>query len=192
MEGVVRETAVSVHVTLEFTPNPDTLKYVVSVPLLERGVLDFTAPEQAAGAPFVERLFRVPGVRAVMLAHDFVTVTVRSQDVLAAVNSAMLGTIREHLEAGDPILTADFEMNAHGADDSAVAQQIKTILDEQVRPAVAMDGGDIIFDHFENGIVYLQLKGSCSGCPSSTATLKMGIEQHLRELIPEVMQVEAV
>lgn len=183
----------SISVTLEFTPNPDTLKYVVSERLLERGALDFTDPAQAEGAPLAERLFRVPGVKAVMIAKDFVTVTVTGQDVMMDVNTAMLREIREHLEAGEPVVTdALSAQDEHGADDSHVAQQIKSILDQQVRPAVAMDGGDIVFDRFENGIVYLELKGSCAGCPSSTATLKMGIEQHLRELIPEVQQVEAV
>jgi len=186
------ETAVSVNVTLEFTPNPDTLKYVVSQPILGRGVLDFTSSEQAEHAPLAKRLFAVPGVKAVMLAKDFVTVTVTGQDMLGPVNTAVLTGIKEHLESGEAIVDEDLALDQHGADDSLVAQQIKAILDEQVRPAVARDGGDIVFDHFEDGIVYLELKGSCSGCPSSTATLKMGIEQHLRELIPEVLQVEAV
>ena len=188
-----RRIHVSISVTLEFTPNPDTLKYVVSERLLERGALDFTEVSQAEGAPLAQRLFRVPGVKAVMLAKDFVTVTVTGQDAMRDVNTAMLREIREHLEAGEPVVTeALAPQSEHGADDSRVAQQIKAILDQQVRPAVAMDGGDIVFNRFENGIVYLELKGSCSGCPSSTATLKMGIEQHLRELIPEVQQVEAV
>jgi len=184
---------VGINVTLEFTPNPDTLKYVVSTRLLPGGVLDFTEASQAEGAPLAERLFRTPGVRAVMLAPDFVTVTVTGQDVMMAVNTAMLSEIREHLEAGEPVVTDALPaQEEHGADDSAVAQQVKAILDAQIRPAVARDGGDIVFDHYENGIVYLELKGSCQGCPSSTATLKMGIEQHLCESIPEVQQVEAV
>ena len=182
----------SVNVTLEFTPNPDTLKYVVSQQLLPRGVLDFTSADQAEGAPLAQRLFAVAGVRAVMLAKDFVTVTVTGQDMLGPVNTAVLAQIREHLEAGEPIVSDALAVDQHGADDSLVAQQVKAILDEQVRPAVARDGGDIVFNRFEDGIVYLELKGSCSGCPSSTATLKMGIEQHLRDLIPEVLQVEAV
>jgi Fe-S cluster biogenesis protein NfuA len=184
---------VNISVTLEFTPNPDTLKYVVSTQLLERGALDFTDASKAEGAPLAQRLFRTKGVKAVMIAKDFVTVTVEGQDVMMDVNTAMLREIREHLEAGEPVVTDALPaQDEHGTDDSLVAQQIKSILDQQVRPAVAMDGGDIVFDRFENGIVYLELKGSCAGCPSSTATLKMGIEQHLREMIPEVQQVEAV
>lgn len=183
----------NISVTLEFTPNPDTLKYVVSTQLLERGALDFTDPSKAEGAPLAQRLFKTEGVKAVMIAKDFVTVTVAGQDVMMDVNTAMLREIREHLEAGEPVVTDALPaQDEHGTDDSLVAQQVKSILDQQVRPAVAMDGGDIVFDRFENGIVYLELKGSCAGCPSSTATLKMGIEQHLREMIPEVQQVEAV
>ena len=183
----------SVHITLEFTPNPDTLKYAVSQPLLERGALDFTSPDKAVGAPLAEALFRVPGVKAVMIARDFVTVTVTGQDMLGPVNSAMLKEITAHLEAGLPVITSAFKApDDHGEDNSEVAQQIKAILDAQIRPAVARDGGDIVFDRFENGIVYLELKGSCAGCPSSTATLKMGIEHALREMIPEVQQVQAV
>ena len=184
----------SVTVTLEFTPNPDTLKYATSAPLLDRAAAyEFVDASKTEGAPLAAALFEVEGVKAVMIAKDFVTVTVSAQDMLAPVNSAMLKAIPAYLESGQPIITDDYEAPSdHGEDDSQVAQQIKAILDQQVRPAVARDGGDIVFNRFEDGIVYLELKGSCSGCPSSTATLKMGIEHHLREVIPEVQQVEAV
>jgi len=183
---------VSVHITLEFTPNPHTLKYVVSRPLLERGAFDFTAPEQAAQAPLAARLFEVPGVAGVMIATDFITITVTGAGVMMDVNAALPGIIVEHLEADRPVIEAGLQVPEHALDDSAVAQQIKTLLDEQIRPAVAMDGGDIIFERFDEGVVYLELKGACAGCPSSMATLKMGIEQHLREQIPEVLEVRAV
>lgn len=184
----------SITVTLEFTPNPDTLKYTVSQPLLERpAAYEFTDAAQTEGAPLAAALFAVEGVKGVMIAQDFVTVTVTGQDMLGPVNSAMLKEIPAHLEAGLPVVTSDYEPPSdHGEDNSQIAQQIKSILDQSVRPAVARDGGDIVFNRFEDGIVYLELKGSCSGCPSSTATLKMGIEHHLREMIPEVQQVEAV
>ena len=184
----------SITVTLEFTPNPDTLKYAISQPLLDRpAAYEFTDPARTEGAPFAAALFAVDGVKAVMIAKDFVTVTVTGQEQLGPVNAAMLKQIPAYLESGSPVVTADFEAGSdHGEDDSQIAQQIKAILDQQVRPAVARDGGDIVFNRFEDGIVYLELKGSCSGCPSSTATLKMGIEHHLREMIPEVQQVEAV
>ncbi len=183
-----------VDITLEFTPNPDTLKYALSQPLHDRGVLDFTDASKAVGAPLAEALFRIPGVKAVMLAKDFITVTVTGQDMLGAVNTAMLTEIPAHLEAGLPVVTSELVTadDAHGEDSSHVAMQVKTILDQQIRPAVARDGGDIVFNRFEEGVVYLELKGACQGCPSSTATLKMGIESRLRDLIPEVLQVEAI
>lgn len=181
-----------VTVTLEFTPNPDTLKYLVSGRLLPRGTLEFTDPAQAATSPLAARLFAVPGVKALLIAKDFVTVTVTGQEVMMDVNRAMLREIREHLEAGLPITTAPLPEQEHGGQDSEVARQVIEILDERIRPAVAMDGGDIVFDRFEDGVVYLELKGSCHGCPSSLATLKLGIEQQLRQLVPEVREVQAV
>jgi len=183
---------VSIHVTLEFTPNPNTLKYVVSTPLLKQGAFDFTEATQAQNAPLAARLFAIPGVAGVMLSTDFVTITVTGSDAMMDVNVAVPRAIKEHLEAGEPVVNAELKTQEHAEDDSAVARQIKTVLDEHIRPAVAMDGGDIVFERFDEGIVYVELRGACAGCPSSMATLKMGIEQHLRELIPEVLEVRAV
>ncbi len=182
----------SVNVHLEFTPNPDTLKYAVSQVLIERGAADFTDPSQAEASPLAKRLFAVNGVAAVMIGRDFVTVTVTDQLLMMEVNTAMLREIKAHLEAGEPVITGEVTTNEHGGDGSEVAQKVIAILDEQIRPAVAMDGGDIVFDKFESGVVYLQLKGSCSGCPSSMATLKQGVETRLRQLVPEVLEVQAV
>ena len=182
----------SVNVTLEFTPNPDTLKYNVSEPLIPRGALDFTDPAAAADSPLAERLFAIEGVKGVMIAKAFVTITVDGQDRMMEVHASVPVAIKEHLEAGEPVFSGTLPESEHGAHDSEVAQKIISVLDEQIRPAVAMDGGDIVFDDFREGVVYLELKGSCSGCPSSLATLKMGIEQHLRELFPEVQEVVAV
>lgn len=182
----------SVHVTLEFTPNPDTLKYVVSQRLMERGAMSFLNAEEAGGAPLAQELLGIEGVSAVMIAPEFVTITVADPKHMMDVNAVVPVHIKQHLEAGKPVITDALPVEEHGTDNSEVALKIKAILDEQVRPAVAMDGGDIVFDHFEDGVVYLELKGSCAGCPSSTATLKMGIEQHLREVIPEVEEVQAI
>jgi Fe-S cluster biogenesis protein NfuA len=189
---MARSTPTPVTVTLEFTPNPDTLKYLVSQRLLPRGTLEITTPAAAASSPLAQRLFAVGGVRSLLIAKDFVTVTVTSQDRIMEVNRAMLREIREHLERGEPIVTAPLPEQEHGDQDSEVARQVIEILDARIRPAVAMDGGDILFDRFEDGVVYLELKGSCHGCPSSLATLKMGIEQQLRALVPEVREVQAV
>ncbi len=181
-----------VHVSLEFTPNPDTLKYAVSMPLLERGALEFVDAEAAADSPLAQRLFEIEGVKAVMIAKDFVTITVADQDVMMETNTAVIDTLKEHLEAAQPVFTGELPASEHGAVGDEVSRKVVEILDAQIRPAVAMDGGDIVFDRFDGGIVYLQLKGSCSGCPSSMATLKHGIEQRLRMLVPEVREVQAV
>lgn len=180
----------SVNVSLEFTPNPDTLKYTVSVPLLDRGALEFTSPEEAAESPLALRLFEINGVKAVMIGRDFVTITVADQDVMMEANTAVIAALKTHLEAGEAVFTGE-RPNEHGAATDEVSRKVVEILDAQIRPAVAMDGGDIVFDRFDGGVVYLQLKGSCSGCPSSMATLKHGIEQRLRMLVPEVQEVQA-
>ncbi|MDJ0976431.1 MAG: NifU family protein [Planctomycetota bacterium] len=182
----------SVTVSLEFTPNPDTLKYAVSIPLLERGALDFVDPSTAGDSPLAQKLFGVTGVKAVMIGRDFVTITIADQDLMMEANTAVIETLKQHLDAGEPVFTGELPASEHGAVDDEVSRKVVEILDAQIRPAVAMDGGDIVFDRFDAGIVYLQLKGSCSGCPSSMATLKHGIEQRLRMLVPEVAEVQAV
>lgn len=180
----------SVAVHLEFTPNPDTLKYAVSKPLLERGALDFTRAEDASDSPLAQRLFAIEGVDAVMIGRDFVTVTVRDQKRMMDVNRGVMEGLQAHLENDEPVYTGSQD-DAHGTDESDVARRVIAILDEQVRPAVAMDGGDILFDRFEDGVVYLHLRGSCAGCPSSLATLKQGVEMRLRQMVPEVLEVRA-
>jgi Fe-S cluster biogenesis protein NfuA len=182
----------SVTVTLEFTPNPDTLKYAVSEPLLQRGALDFPTRDTAGDSPLARYLFEVDGVDAVMIGRDFVTVTVTDAKSMPTVNGAMLERIKQHLDNGEPVFTGELPGSDHGVAGDPISQQIVEILDAQIRPAVAMDGGDIVFDRFESGVVYLHLKGSCAGCPSSMATLKHGVEQRLRQLVPEVSAVEAV
>lgn len=178
-----------VNVSLEFTPNPDTLKYTVNQQLLERGAENFTEVAKAERSPLARRLFNVDGVKAIMIGPTFVTVTVTGQDKLMSVNTAMLKEIRQHLEAGEPVVTGPRTDSDHAGNDSEITQKIIDILDQQVRPAVAQDGGDIVFQKFESGTVYLQMRGSCSSCPSSVATLKQGIEMRLRELVPEVVEV---
>ena len=182
----------SINVTLEVTPNPDTLKYNVSQPLLERGAIDFPTAADAHDSPLADRLFAVEGVQGVMIGKTFVTITVAGPDKMMGVNAAVPTVLKEHLEAGEPVFTGEQPASDHGAQGTEVAQRIGEVLDAQIRPAVAMDGGDVVFDDFRDGVVYLELKGSCAGCPSSLATLKMGIEAHLREIIPEVQEVVAV
>ena len=180
-------------VQLEFTPNPDTLKYRVSAQLLTSGAAFFQSPEEAeAYSPLASKLFVIDGVSAVMIGTDFVTVTVADPAKMPTIHPAVLEAVPSHLDAGGLAVTEAWRDEDHTGDHEGVSAHIIEILDSQIRPAVAMDGGDIVFDRFEGGVVYLQLKGSCHGCPSSMATLKQGIETRLRQEIPEVLEVQAV
>lgn len=184
-----------VYVTLEFTPNPNTLKYSVNRQLLEKGALNILRSSDAdAKSPLAAKLMRVPGIAAVMIGKDFVTVTKTEAGDWDLVHKSTSSTIEEHLTAGEPVLAPGaMEYTGHqGGGTSEVESRIREILDNEIRPSVAMDGGDITFDRFEAGVVYLHMQGSCAGCPSSTATLKMGIETRLRDAIPDIVEVVAV
>jgi Fe-S cluster biogenesis protein NfuA len=187
----------SVNIQLEWTPNPSTLKYVVDRRLLAGGAVNFTQREEAEKkSPLARKLMDVKGVSAVMIGLNFVTVTKGDEGEWDELNDAVMSTLDSHLEANEPVVDEEALAAARaavGTDASgSVEQRIREILDAEIRPAVAQDGGDITLDRFENGIVYLHMKGSCSGCPSSTATLKMGIESRLREVIPEVVEVVSI
>lgn len=181
----------------EQTPNPQTLKFLPGREVLGSQTADFTDAEAAAASPLAAKLFEIAGVTGVFLGSDFITVTKDEAD-WKDLKPVILGTIMEHFTSGAPILTAGQSQpeDASGAgDDEADAEiivQIRDLLDSRVRPAVAQDGGDIIYHGFRNGVVYLKMQGSCSGCPSSTATLKHGIENLLRHYVPEVTEVRAV
>ena len=176
----------------EQTPNPATLKFLPGRAVVERGTADFGSASVASRSPLAERLFRVDGVERVFLGGDFVTVTKRSDKEWQVMKPVILGIIMEHFTTGQPVLLAEAEATGAAEDDDEIVVQIKELLDTRVRPAVAQDGGDIVFRGFERGVVYLHMQGSCSGCPSSTATLKMGIENMLRHYVPEVVEVRAV
>ena len=183
-----------VYVSLEFTPNPNTLKYSVNRELLDRGAANFTKKEDAeARSPLAARLFAIPGIAAVMIGKNFVTVTKTDEGDWDVVHKSCSSAIEQHLSKGEKILNEE-AMNAaaHKGGTTEIETRIRQILDTEIRPAVAMDGGDITFEKFENGTVFLYLQGSCAGCPSSTMTLKMGIETRLREAIPEVQEVVSV
>ena len=183
----------STTIQLEFTPNPDTLKYSVSQPLMERGAAFFKSAEEVGDqSELASMLFEIDGICAVMIGTTFVTVTVSDPAKMPEIHPAVMQRVPAHLDAGKGIVSESWHDADHTGDHDGVSQQIIGILDEQIRPAVAMDGGDIVFDRFENGVVYLELKGSCHGCPSSMATLKQGIEVRLRQAIPEVLEVQAV
>jgi Fe-S cluster biogenesis protein NfuA len=181
----------------EQTPNPATLKFLPGRAVMVTGTANFTDLETAARlSPLGERLFALPHVTGVFLGADFITVTKHGDGDWYQLKPAILAVIMEHFTAGRPVLLAGFAespvVEPSDEDEDEVVSQIKELLETRVRPAVAQDGGDIIFHDYEDGIVYLHMQGSCSGCPSSTATLKAGIENMLRYYIPEVVEVRAV
>ncbi len=186
----------SVNIQLEWTPNPSTLKYVVDQKMLPRGAMNFTTQALAEEkSPLANKLFGIKGVVAVMLGTNFVTVTKGDDGEWDELNDLVMLNLDQHLTAGEPVVkqeVLDATAAATVTGGTEVEQKIREILDNEIRPAVAQDGGDITLDRFEAGVVYLHMQGSCAGCPSSTATLKQGIETRLRELIPEVTEVVAV
>jgi Fe-S cluster biogenesis protein NfuA len=179
----------------ETTPNPSTLKFLPGQTVLGQGALEFRSLESAANAPLAQALLSIDGVEAVMYGADFVSVTKSDAD-WAHLKPAILGTIMEHFASGAPLLiggaTAEAQQGEDGVDpaDAETVAAIKELIETRVRPAVAGDGGDIVFRGFRDGIVYLGMKGACSGCPSSTATLRHGIENLLRHFLPQVRAVE--
>ncbi|MBP7002099.1 NifU family protein [Amaricoccus sp.] len=179
----------------ESTPNPATLKFLPGQVVLAAGTADFPSETAAAASPLARRIFGAGGVTGVFFGHDFVTVT-KAEDVdWSHVKPAILGAIMEHFQSGAPAMEGEagtVEHAAHDGPDAEIVGQIKELLDTRVRPAVAQDGGDITFHGFDRGVVYLHMQGACAGCPSSTMTLKMGIENLLRHYIPEVTEVRPV
>jgi Fe-S cluster biogenesis protein NfuA len=184
----------SMFIQTEETPNPATLKFLPGREVVASGSVDFASRENAGRSPLAERLFKVDGVERVFLGQDFVTVTKGGAKEWSVMKPALLGVIMEHFVSGQPVLLAEDAAPPAGEDgeEDEIVAQIKDLLETRVRPAVAQDGGDIIFDSFKDGVVYLHMQGSCSGCPSSTATLKMGIENMLRHYVPEVVEVRPV
>ena len=186
----------------ETTPNPATLKFLPGQVVLEEGSADFRSPDEAEASPLALRLFEIPGVTGVFFGHDFISITKEEQDDNGFdwqhLRPAVLGAIMEHFVTGQPVMSnTDGDLSGEGEEffeegDEQIVKTIKELLDTRVRPAVAQDGGDITFRGFKEGIVYLHMKGACAGCPSSTATLKYGIQNLLRHFIPEVQEVSAV
>jgi Fe-S cluster biogenesis protein NfuA len=185
----------------ETTPNPNTLKFLPGRVLAENGSQDFRSAEDAARSPLAARLFGLEGVAGVFFGTDFLTVT-RAEDGLTwpQLKAPILAAVMDHFTSGEPLFAADAANDAsqgHGAEvyegeTAQVVAEIKELLDNRIRPAVAQDGGDILFDRFEpeTGVVWLHMRGACSGCPSSSATLKSGVENMLRHYVPEVTRVE--
>lgn len=181
----------------EATPNPATLKFLPGRIVMGSGTLDLRDAEDATRSPLAQRLFGVSGVSGVFLGSDFITVT-KSDGEWPHLKPAILGAIMEHFMSGAPVLAEnsaadlDEEGEFFAPEDAETVETIKDLLETRIRPAVAGDGGDITFRGYKDGTVYLVMKGACSGCPSSTATLKHGIQNLLRHFLPEVREVEAV
>jgi len=192
---------IAMFIQTEATPNPATLKFLPGRVVLDSGSADFRKPQDAESSPLAQKLFELPGVDGVFFGYDFVTITKDENDEdgfdWAHLKPAILGVIMEHFMSGQPVMVADFPAQQDGEEfyeesDEQIVNTIKELLDTRVRPAVAQDGGDITFHGFREGVVYLHMRGACAGCPSSTATLKHGIQNLLRHFIPEVNEVEAV
>ena len=180
----------------EATPNPATLKFLPGKVVLDEGTREFRAASEAEPvSPLAARLFDVDGVTGVFLGSDFISVT-KDHREWQLLKPAVLGAIMEHFLSGEPVVT-DGKGAGHGGEDfdpkdAEIVATIKELIETRVRPAVANDGGDIIFHGFRSGIVYLKMHGACSGCPSSTATLRHGIENLLKHFVPEVEEVQPV
>ncbi len=177
----------------EDTPNPETMKFIPGKVVMESGTASFTSKEQALSSPLAIELFEILGVRGVFYGNDFITITKELDKNWDSLKPHILMSIMEHYVKGAPLFTeVKAQKLSSDENDSDIVKQIKELIDTRVRPSVAQDGGDIRFDSFKEGIVYLEMHGSCSGCPSSTATLKQGIESMLMHYVPEVQGVEAI
>ena len=179
----------------EGTPNPATLKFLPGQDVMGLSTADFASAESAGRSPLATALFALPGVARVFLGGDFITVTKTDALDWQSLKPQVLGAIMEHFVAGRPVIEGAHDGDAEEDTDPAdqeVVDQIKELLDTRVRPAVASDGGDIVFRGYRDGVVRLHMQGACSGCPSSSATLKHGIENMLKHYVPEVTAVEQV
>jgi len=183
----------------EATPNPNTLKFLPGREVMASGTAFFTSAKEAAPSPLAAALFKIEGVAAVFLGADFITVSRAEGVEWETLKAPLLSAVMDHFVTGKPVIgdvemwrKGDAEKENSASGDPALVAQIKELIETRVRPAVAQDGGDIIFRGFEDGIVKLELHGACSGCPSSTMTLKNGIENMLKHYVPEVVAVEAV
>jgi Fe-S cluster biogenesis protein NfuA len=181
----------------EATPNPATLKFIPGRPVLGDGTLEFRAGEETEGSPLATRLFEIDGVTGVFFGSDFISVT-KGDGEWQHLKPAILGAIMEHYQSGEPVAPGAQteeslgEGESFAPEDAETVKTIKELLETRVRPAVAQDGGDITFQGYRDGIVFLHMRGACSGCPSSTATLRHGIENLLRHFIPDVQEVRPV
>jgi NFU1 iron-sulfur cluster scaffold homolog, mitochondrial len=190
-----KQGAYCMFIETEATPNPATLKFLPGRAVMRTGTADFATPTAASRSPLASALFALPGVARVFLGADFITVTKTNEAGWPELKPQVLGTVMEHFVAGREMVDSADELAPDedvAPEDREIVAQIKELIDTRVRPAVAGDGGDIVFRGYRDGIVRLHMQGACSGCPSSSATLKHGIENMLRHYVPEVQAVEQV
>lgn len=179
----------------EATPNPDSLKFIPGRIVMQQGTASYTTATDCHNSPLAKRLFELENVSGVFFGNDFITITKKNEADWYVMKPSILGIIMEHFVANLPVIIdaplATQSETTQGEDDE-LSIQIRDLIDTRVRPAVAQDGGDILFHSFVDGIVFLKMQGACAGCPSSTATLKSGIENMLRYYVPEVQEVRAI
>ena len=182
----------------EDTPNPQTIKFLPGKEVMNDNVMEINNESEALVSPLAKRVFDVEGIKSVFLGSNFITVTKETSANWQVIKPLALAAIMDHYTSGEPVI-ADEAVNQINEEfindeliDREVINQIKELIETRVRPAVAQDGGDIIFKGFKNGVVYLHMRGACAGCPSSTITLKNGIENMLKHYIPEIDSVEAI
>lgn len=191
-------TESTIHIHAETTPNPHTLRFVVNREMIGAGSANFRDLASARTSPLANALFEIPGVQGVLIGQGFVTVTKSPESLWAEMAQSCTRTIRTVLETVEDVVglpaapAAPADPSTAGAGDDPISLKIQEILNAEIRPAVAMDGGDIVFYGFKDGVVSLHMQGSCSSCPSSVLTLKMGVENRLKMLIPEVREVVQV
>ena len=184
----------------EPTPNPLSLKFLPGRIVMKEGTAFFQDKSKSSNSPLAKRLFSIEGVSGVFFGNDFITITQEKNTDWQILKPMILGAIMDHYNSDEEVLiksknnsiNIDSKLSEAKQEDNEIVKQIKDLLDTRIRPAVAMDGGDIVFQRFEKGIVYLHMQGACSGCPSSTATLKMGIENMLKHYVPEVKEIRQI
>ena len=176
----------------EATPNPSTIKFLPGQDVLGQGTAEFKSVEETAQAPLAKRLFALQGVEVVFFGADFISVSKAGDTDWSMLKPMVLGALMEHFSTGQPVVLESFAQGGEAVEEDEISAQIRELIDTRVRPMVAMDGGDIEFESFEDGIVLLRMRGACAGCPSSTMTLKSGIENMLKHFIPEVQEVRPV
>lgn len=176
----------------EATPNPAVIKFLPGQNVMDSGVAEFKTRDDSARSPLAQRLFDLSGVEGVFFGHDFISVTKAEGEDWNALKPRVLATVMEHFTTGQPLFNPGVVHETEAVEEDELSAQIRELIETRVRPAVAQDGGDIVFVSFEEGIAYLQMRGACAGCPSSTMTLKSGIENMLRHYVPEVLEVRAV